>query len=92
MESSLFLLDAAAGRDNLLAGAGADLQPAYRDGLRNLAIGEHFHMSFSRADQTGLDERVARNLAHTRRVQPRQIVETHDLRFLTEGIGEPALG
>ena len=39
------LLDAASGRDNLLASAGADLEPAHRDRLRNLAVRQHLHLT-----------------------------------------------
>src|SRR5699024_2620300 len=53
-----------------------------------LTIREHLDGTLGRLDQAGLDQRVSRNLAG----ELLEIVETHDLRFFPERIGEAALG
>ena len=87
MEVSL-LLDAASGRDNLLACAGADLEPAHRDRLRDLAVRQHLDRTLVAVDQTGCRPATRASL---RRAELLEVVEPNDLRFLTEWIREATL-
>src|SRR5215203_3451135 len=87
--SSELLLDAAAGRQDLLACARADLQPAHRHRDGELAIGQHLRRALPCRDQSGREQRLDRDLG----VRPEQleVAEAHDLVLLTERVREPAL-
>src|SRR5437763_117744 len=79
------LLDAAAGRDDLLARAGTEANPFHFHGLFELTVGEDLELPAG-VDQPGVGHRLGRHVA----VDPSEIAEPNDLRLLAEGIGEPA--
>src|SRR5690242_10701738 len=81
------LLYAATGRDDLLACAGAHLEPAHRHRLLDRAVRQHLHRTLGRPNQPRRGQRLARDLT----IQRLEIVEPYDLRFLAERIGEPTL-
>src|SRR5687768_4066507 len=86
---AMLLLDAAPGRDNLLTGPGADLQPADRDGAADLAVGEDLRRTLGGANDAGLGERFARDLRARR--DALEVGQPDDLLRLAERVREAAL-
>src|SRR5688572_16271447 len=86
---AMLVLDAASGRHDLLARAGAHLQPAHGDRALDPAVGEHLRRPLAGADDARLDERLRRRLGALG--QPLQVLEPHQLVGDAERVGEAAL-
>src|SRR5512146_2466230 len=59
---AMLLLDAASGRDNLLANGRADLHARHRDRARDLAIGQQLGRPLALANESGRGQRFHRDL------------------------------
>src|SRR3954469_23348349 len=83
---SALLLDAAAGRHDLLARASAQADALHRDRLLDLAVREDLEL-LPRVDHARFRQRLDRDVA----VHLLEVRQANDLRFLAERVREAAL-